>query len=41
MLPIRELRAHESTYHGFVKLVTIFAAHCLVVTAIVIYLISR
>ena len=40
MIPIRELRAHENTYHGFVKLVAGFAGVVLVLTGLVILLIS-
>ncbi len=40
MIPIRELRKHESAYHGFVKMVAYFTAAALVTIAIVIALIS-
>ena len=41
MITVRELRAHENAYRGFVRLVVTAAATILVVTAIVIGLISR
>ena len=40
MIPIRELRAHENTYHGFVRLVATFTGVALVTTLIIILLIS-
>ncbi len=40
MIPIRELRAHENTYHAVVRMVATFTGVAMVMTLIIILLIS-